>query len=166
MQHDTSSAGEAFHMDAGFSARSRKREVEVLNEQLRKINMSLRQQARSGTVYAPGLTYAPACPLPAAQEPQPPAGSLPTNGRPADGSVLASTATAAPPAAMPNIGAMPTSPTASPAAGYGPSTMCFEILPRYWQSMLLSARKSHACIQALGTLMVPQVPSQSTFVAP
>lgn len=45
---------------AGFSARQRKDEVERLNEQLRKINISLRQQARSGTIYAPGLTYAPA----------------------------------------------------------------------------------------------------------
>ncbi|KAK9843024.1 hypothetical protein WJX74_005765 [Apatococcus lobatus] len=101
----------------GFSARSRKREVEVLNDQLRKINMSLRQQARSGTVYAPGLTYAPACPLPPAQDLQPASSSQPSNGVPADGSVLASAATAAPPASMPNIGAMPTSPTASPAAG-------------------------------------------------
>jgi len=43
----------------GFSARARKDEVEALNNQLRKINMSLRQQARAGTVYAPGLNYAP-----------------------------------------------------------------------------------------------------------
>ncbi len=44
---------------AGFSARQRKLELERLNEQLRKINMNLRQQARAGTVYAPGLMYAP-----------------------------------------------------------------------------------------------------------
>ena len=44
---------------AGFSARQRKQELERLNEQLRKINLNLRQQARAGTVYAPGLTYAP-----------------------------------------------------------------------------------------------------------
>ena len=43
----------------GISARARKAEVERLNDQLRKINLSLRQQARAGTVYAPGLTYAP-----------------------------------------------------------------------------------------------------------
>lgn len=43
----------------GVSARSRKAEVERLNDQLRKINLSLRQQARAGTVYAPGLNYAP-----------------------------------------------------------------------------------------------------------
>lgn len=30
-----------------------------MNEQLRKINLNLRQQARAGTVYAPGLMYAP-----------------------------------------------------------------------------------------------------------
>lgn len=43
----------------GFSARQRKLELERLNEQLRKINLNLRQQARAGTVYAPGLMYAP-----------------------------------------------------------------------------------------------------------
>ena len=48
---------------AGISARARKAELERLNDQLRKINMSLRQQARAGTVYAPGLNYAP-LPLP------------------------------------------------------------------------------------------------------
>ena len=42
-----------------MAARQRKAELERLNEQLRKINMSLRQQARAGTVYAPGLNYAP-----------------------------------------------------------------------------------------------------------
>lgn len=35
-------------------ARQRKEELQRLNEQLRKINLSLRQQARAGTVYAPG----------------------------------------------------------------------------------------------------------------
>lgn len=43
----------------GVAARQRKAELERLNDQLRKINMSLRQQARAGTVYAPGLNYAP-----------------------------------------------------------------------------------------------------------
>lgn len=38
----------------GVTARQRKEELERLNEQLRKINLSLRQQARAGTVYAPG----------------------------------------------------------------------------------------------------------------
>lgn len=43
----------------GISARRRKQELERLNEQLRTINAQLRQQARAGTLYAPGLTYAP-----------------------------------------------------------------------------------------------------------
>jgi tetratricopeptide (TPR) repeat protein len=43
----------------GVVARQRKEELEKLNEQLRKINLQLRQQARAGTIYAPGLTYAP-----------------------------------------------------------------------------------------------------------
>ena len=38
----------------GIVARQRKEEVEKLNEQLRKINLQLRQQARAGTIYAPG----------------------------------------------------------------------------------------------------------------
>lgn len=38
----------------GISARQRKEELERLNEQLRKINLQLRQQARAGTIYAPG----------------------------------------------------------------------------------------------------------------
>ena len=42
-----------------MTSRQRKDEVERLNEQLRKINFSLRQQARAGTIYAPGLTYVP-----------------------------------------------------------------------------------------------------------
>jgi hypothetical protein len=41
------------------TARQRKNELERLNEQLRKINTSLRKQARAGTLYAPGLTYIP-----------------------------------------------------------------------------------------------------------
>lgn len=43
----------------GISARRRKDELEKLNDQLRTINSQLRQQARAGTLYAPGLTYAP-----------------------------------------------------------------------------------------------------------
>ena len=38
----------------GITARRRKKELERLNERLRKINMSLRQNARFGIVYAPG----------------------------------------------------------------------------------------------------------------
>ena len=43
----------------GISARRRKDELEKLNDQLRTINSQLRQQARAGTLYAPGLTYVP-----------------------------------------------------------------------------------------------------------
>lgn len=43
----------------GYAARQRKQELERLNEQLRTINLQLRQQARAGTLYAPGLTYVP-----------------------------------------------------------------------------------------------------------
>ena len=43
----------------GISARQRKAELEEVNDKLRKINFSLRTQARSGVVYAPGLNYAP-----------------------------------------------------------------------------------------------------------
>lgn len=43
----------------GLSARRRKDELEKLNDQLRTINSQLRQQARAGTLYAPGLTYVP-----------------------------------------------------------------------------------------------------------
>ncbi|KFM25962.1 Protein FLUORESCENT IN BLUE LIGHT, chloroplastic [Auxenochlorella protothecoides] len=43
----------------GVSARRRKLELEKLNERLRTINQQLRQQARAGVMYAPGLTYAP-----------------------------------------------------------------------------------------------------------
>ena len=45
--------------DVGVTARQRKRELEVLNEQLRKINLNLRQQARASTIYTPGLNFAP-----------------------------------------------------------------------------------------------------------
>ena len=41
----------------GISARQRKAELEEVNEKLRQINISLRQQARAGVVYAPGTHY-------------------------------------------------------------------------------------------------------------
>jgi len=44
----------------GLSARNRKIELEELNDKLRNVNKVLREQARSGITYAPGLTYAPA----------------------------------------------------------------------------------------------------------
>jgi hypothetical protein len=37
----------------GYTARQRKAEAEKLNEQLRKINASLRQQTRAGECFAP-----------------------------------------------------------------------------------------------------------------
>lgn len=43
----------------GLSARNRKAELERVNDKLRNINLQLRKQARAGTTYAPGLTYAP-----------------------------------------------------------------------------------------------------------
>ncbi|EFJ51373.1 hypothetical protein VOLCADRAFT_87597 [Volvox carteri f. nagariensis] len=97
----------------GITARRRKEEVERLNEQLRSINLSLRQQARAGTVYAPGLSYAPPATrsgLVTIPSPPPPASPAPA----AAASVAAVTvAVAAPPAA-------PTpAPVAAPAV---PST--------------------------------------------
>ena len=43
----------------GVAAKSRKDEVQKLNDQLRTINIKLRKQARSGIVYAPDMNYAP-----------------------------------------------------------------------------------------------------------
>ena len=43
---------------SGILARQRKQELEVINSQLRQINISLRRQARVES-YAPGLSYAP-----------------------------------------------------------------------------------------------------------
>ena len=42
----------------GVSARQRKVELEEVNEKLRQINISLRQQARAGVTYAPGACAA------------------------------------------------------------------------------------------------------------
>ena len=78
----------------GISARVRKRELETLNGKLRLINVQLREQARSGVIYAPGLTYAPPLPQQQAAAPVPEAGA-------ADGltSLSAAAAAAAAPAA-------------------------------------------------------------------
>jgi hypothetical protein len=62
---------EAIALVGGVSARQRKVEVERLNEQLRKINITLRQQARAGTVYAPGASRAAAHPTPLPPTPHP-----------------------------------------------------------------------------------------------
>ncbi|KAK9800908.1 hypothetical protein WJX73_009849 [Symbiochloris irregularis] len=42
----------------GVTSKQRKDEVEALNDQLRKINLNLRQQARVSTIYTPGLNFA------------------------------------------------------------------------------------------------------------
>lgn len=81
----------------GVSARIRKNELERLNEQLRKINLSLRQQARAGTVYAPGLTYAP-----------------PINNE--DGDLPAASAPEAPPAATSRVASAPRKAVSTPVA--------------------------------------------------
>ncbi len=54
----------------GLAARNKKAEVEALNERLRSINVQLRAQARAGTTYAPGLSYAPAESTPAMASPR------------------------------------------------------------------------------------------------
>jgi hypothetical protein len=80
----------------GISARRRKDELERLNEQLRTINMQLRQQARVGMLYAPGLTYVPPPDNGAAA-----GGAAGSQARPASPSSASSSAVtvAAPPAA-------------------------------------------------------------------
>ena len=70
----------------GISARVRKRELEELNSKLRLINVQLREQARSGVIYAPGLTYAP--PL---QQPQTMRDDTQTSVTVEDGSSAAAT---------------------------------------------------------------------------
>ncbi|EFN58329.1 hypothetical protein CHLNCDRAFT_9763, partial [Chlorella variabilis] len=101
----------------GISARRRKQELERLNEQLRTINTQLRQgdglpallqQARAGTLYAPGLTYLPT-----------PAQPLPDAAFGGNGAAAAAAASAAA-AKLP--AAPPAEPAASaPSAGTGPS---------------------------------------------
>lgn len=89
----------------GVTARNRKEELERLNEQLRKINLSLRQQARAGTVYAPGLSYAPAMEgsngtsMPATTLPPPPRVKPASHGAKPAAAVATVTAPAAAPAA-------------------------------------------------------------------
>ncbi|GAX80830.1 hypothetical protein CEUSTIGMA_g8265.t1 [Chlamydomonas eustigma] len=87
----------------GVVARQRKEELEKLNEQLRKINLQLRQQARAGTIYAPGLTYAP----PQMAGGDSPATSRGSSVRAAAGAATRTTVVMAPTA---------TAPVAAPAA--------------------------------------------------
>lgn len=81
----------------GIAARQRKDEVEKLNEQLRKINLQLRQQSRAGTIYAPGLTYAP----PSTEGGSGPATALRSSGGAVAVATMPVVAAAAPVAAMP-----------------------------------------------------------------
>jgi len=103
----------------GVAARQRKDELERLNEQLRKINLSLRQQARAGTLYAPGLTYAP------------PVGSTSSVDSPGGG---AATATATPiimPKAKPGATTMAPSATATAAAPTAGPSASPAVQPNY-----------------------------------
>jgi tetratricopeptide (TPR) repeat protein len=96
----------------GVSARRRKEELERLNEQLRTINAQLRQQARAGTLYAPGLTYAPiATGAPA---------RTPTDTPSVPPSVAAAAAAAAPPSA---VAAAVESAAVAGAAAMAPSSV-------------------------------------------
>jgi tetratricopeptide (TPR) repeat protein len=105
----------------GVAARRRKDEVEKLNEQLRTINTQLRQQARAGTIYAPGLTYAPPG---GADAPAAAAAGEELFGGGAAARLQAAVTAAAPPAAPPAAPAAPAAPPAeapaAPAADEGP----------------------------------------------
>lgn len=95
-----------------MSARRRKQELERLNEQLRTINTQLRQQARAGTLYAPGLTYAPtnvAAPFP---------GTFGGNGAAAAAAELAARVAAA----------VPVAPPAEPAAAAASGTPAVSLM--------------------------------------
>jgi tetratricopeptide (TPR) repeat protein len=131
----------------GVSARSRKAEVERLNDQLRKINLSLRQQARAGTVYAPGLNYAPQPLSPAGR----PLGELlreSGEGGGAGGGILAAAAAAlaAPP---------PAAEASSSGSGPGPAAAARSSAPEAPQSAVVSlddeevSAELRACVSAL-----------------
>ena len=131
----------------GVSARSRKAEVERLNDQLRKINLSLRQQARAGTVYAPGLNYAPQPLSPAGR----PLGELlreSGEGGGAGGGILAAAAAAlaAPP---------PVAEASSSGSGPGPAAAARSSAPEAPQSAVVSlddeevSAELRACVSAL-----------------
>ncbi|PSC69769.1 FLUORESCENT IN BLUE chloroplastic [Micractinium conductrix] len=94
----------------GVSARRRKQELERLNEQLRTINAQLRQQARAGTLYAPGLTYAPTTTIALPDMPDLPEAAFSGNGAAAGAAAVAAAAMAPLPPAAPAAAA-----AASPA---------------------------------------------------
>lgn len=120
----------------GVSARQRKAELERLNEQLRKINLSLRQQARAGTVYAPGLTYAP--PTLGAEDSE----ANGSEGPPVVATTVVATATAARATLSPGVAARsavapakapvaavaaPTAVSTMPASTSGPASTMFSM---------------------------------------
>eukprot|EP00882_Tetradesmus_deserticola_P032036 GHRQ01036247.1.p1 GENE.GHRQ01036247.1~~GHRQ01036247.1.p1 ORF type:complete len:299 (+),score=90.57 GHRQ01036247.1:201-1097(+) len=139
----------------GITARQRKAELERLNEQLRKINMSLRQQARAGTVYAPGLSYAP------------PTGSNGNGVAPSNGAAAAepmgmqtatATVTAPRPPAVSNAAA-----AAAPSAAPVPLTTLFSMdeeemtsdqIQCRWALALRSAAAVCTCTEAHSRLSV------------
>lgn len=98
----------------GVSARRRKEELERLNEQLRTINTQLRQQARAGTLFAPGLTYVPpggGAAAPAANGAAPPAPAAATKL-----SLPSVTVRPAPSSKLPASAPKPAAPAAEAAA--------------------------------------------------
>lgn len=105
----------------GYAARQRKQELERLNEQLRKINLQLRQQARAGTLYAPGLTYVP------------PGGAPPASDDPA--AELSSLAAAV------AVAAAPPPPAPEPAVSMSASM--------YSMDEELESEEARQCLQAL-----------------
>ncbi|KAL3132430.1 hypothetical protein ABBQ32_008988 [Trebouxia sp. C0010 RCD-2024] len=120
----------------GFSARQRKIELERLNEQLRKINLNLRQQARAGTVYAPGLMYAPT-PMPGIS-----IGSEDDGVNPGGAATLVGPRPEAPEDSQ---GEMDTMPTVDSAMSYSPATSSV-MASMDEDDMTLEAKQ---CLQAL-----------------
>ncbi|KAF5834578.1 FLU chloroplast precursor, alternative spliced version s-FLP [Dunaliella salina] len=101
----------------GVSARQRKEELERLNEQLRKINLSLRQQARAGTLYAPGLTYAPPVGSTSAVDTSGGGAAAATATLPATPIIMPKAKPAASSTMAPSAAATAAAPTAAPFAG-------------------------------------------------
>ncbi|WIA15256.1 hypothetical protein OEZ85_001928 [Tetradesmus obliquus] len=104
----------------GITARQRKAELERLNEQLRKINMSLRQQARAGTVYAPGLSYAP--PVGGNGNGMPSSNGATAVAEPMGMQTVTATVTAPPPPAVSSA-----APAAAPSAAPAPDKTLFSM---------------------------------------
>ncbi|GIL62678.1 hypothetical protein Vafri_16860 [Volvox africanus] len=110
----------------GVTARRRKEEVERLNEQLRSINFNLRQQARAGTVYAPGLSYAP----PATRSGLVTIPTLPrdaTSAAPSVSTASAAVVIAAPPEAPPTPIIVPAAPATAASPVTAPLNTLFSM---------------------------------------